>query len=491
MVKIFELPEENDSKGQGQEGQDKKNTEGTKERRSQGNQGQGEKPAKEQEEKHVLVRHRTLEEIFEDINKDKKEGKKKAAPSEIPRLMVRLLVFFTLVATVLSIITAITDKGSSLLYGLTFMLWSVSLYLAYVALFDPVVRPDEWIISFLGEFNDIATPGSYPYRIPGLTRVESKVKVDTSQPLELFREEKEKPVIFADGVKAKPKALVIINIKDPYAVTYKVAVHDNFVKERQKIGIFYDPSHKYFYAIEEILDSLIRGFFGGMGIEQVLQLKTAEYAEAQKAIKKDAIGGESFEIMPNIVKEIEKAADYALKPFGVDVESLAFPEIDILDTSIIEKLQEKFKAKQDEEITTLKEKVEMAQVKVEIQKALQREKQGIGEGSFFKKQIEPLKEQGLSSSQAAGVVTTKMWTDAAQKGAKVSIISTAEGGKVQMPIMTGVGMGIGQEIAEKKETKKTPKEESSKDKNKKQKKPSTEASSKKETIEEEEEYEEE
>lgn len=410
------------------------------------------------EKKHILVQHKTLKEIFEEINKDKKEGEKKAALSPMPKLIVRLLVFLTLSITALSIITVITDKESALLYGITLMLWSVSLYLAYVALFDPVNRPEEWIISFLGEFNDIATPGAYPYRIPGLTKVESKVKVDTSQPLELFREEKEKPVIFADGVKAKPKALVIINIKDPYAVTYKVTVHDHFAKERQKIGIFYDPSHKYFYAIEEILDSLIRGFFGGMGIEQVLQLKTAEYAGTQKAIKKD-VAGESFEITPNIVKEIEKAADYALKPFGVDVESLAFPEIDILDTGIIEKLQEKFKARQDEEITMLKEKVETAQVKVETQKALQREKQGIGEGSFFKKQIEPLKEQGLTSSQAAGMITTKMWTDAAQKGAKVSIISTAEGGKVQMPIMTGVGMGIGQEIAEKKETKKTIKEE--------------------------------
>lgn len=397
--------------------------------------------------KNLSVFHKTVKEIFSDINKDKKEGEKKAVQSTIPRKILWLLALATFVATVLSAAAAIIGGNYPVLYGTTLILWSMSLCIGINAIINPVKRPEEWIISFVGEFYDIATPGPYPL-IPFLIEVVSRVKVNTSQPLELFREEM-KPVIFADGVHAKPKIVVVINIKDPYAVTYGISVHDSFVAERQKIGVFYDKNHNYFYGLEEILDSLIRTIFSSLNIEQVLQMNTITTPTS----------GAKFEVNPELSKAMEVAADEVLKQYGVDVEIITIPEIEIVEKDVSEKLQEKFKQKQDEEIAKLQEKVEKAKVNVEIQKAFQEEQKGIGAGKLLRSQIDKLVEgEALTPLEAATFLATLKWANAAEKG-NVSIIATAEGGNVQMPVMTGFGIGMGQKAAEKQ--KKEPMKEAS------------------------------
>ncbi len=299
-----------------------------------------------------------------------------------------------------------------------------------MALFS-VQRPYEYVIEYFGEFNDIFKPG-LRITIPGVTSIRSRVKVNTTQLLELYREES-KPILVKSGIKTKPKVTVRINIHEPYAVTYKLDVHDNFVVERQKIGVKYRKDERYFYAIEETLDSLIRSFFGSLDIEAIIELR-----EGKVVVNDDT------------VKEIERMADKKLKKYGVDIEEILITEIEVLDEDVLEILRKKFKAIQNEQITQLQEKVEIAQVKVETQKALQREKQGKGEGSFFQKQMDALREQGLTPSQAAEFIVTQKWADAAQKGANIKIISTGSDGRMSMPLMTGIGMGIGQETSQEK-----------------------------------------
>lgn len=407
----------------------------------------------EEKEKHIKVKYRTLEEVCQE--------EKISEVSKTPKVILKGLAFLTLAFTALSIITAIIGIGHPILYGITFILLGVSLYIAITAILNPVVRPEEWIISFLGEFNDKAVPGPYPL-IPGITKAISRVKIKTSQPIELFREESA-PVIFADGITAKIKSVVMISIYDAYSVAYKLSVHQYFIKERQKIGVFYDPDQNYFYAIEEILDSLIRGFFGGLDIEKVIEMRAIS----------SAAGGE-IQIKKEIVNKIEDEADEMLKSYGIDVESILFTEIKIIQEDIVEKLQEKFKQRQDKEIADLQEKVEESKVKVETQKALQEEKKGEGAGNFLKKQIELVKETELPVETAANVVTTKMVTDAMQKGANVTIIATSQDGKISTPVMTGIGMGLGQETAKKqrreKETTLSEEEKSGPEKEAKKKK---------------------
>ncbi len=405
-------------------------------------------------EKNILVKYRTLEEVC----KCKEEGGEGIVVSKTPKVILNSLALITLAFTAVSIITAIIGIGHPILYGITFILLGVSLYIAINAILNPVVRPEEWIISFLGEFNDKAVPGPYPL-IPGITKAVSRVKIKTSQPIELFREESA-PVIFADGITAKIKSVVMISIYDAYSVAYKLSVHEYFIKERQKIGVFYDPDQNYFYAIEEILDSLIRGFFGGLDIEEVLEMR---------AISSSATG--ELQIEKEIVDKIEKEADEMLSPYGIDVESILFTEIKLLEKDILEKLQEKFKQRQDKEIADLQEKVEESKVKVEAQKALQEEKKGAGAGNFLKKQIESVKKTGLPVETAANVVTTKMITDAMKGGANVTIIATSQDGKISTPVMTGIGMGIGQKTAEKRKESVKETTSSEKDKSRVEKEP--------------------
>lgn len=391
--------------------------------------------------KHVLTEYRKTD---DEIREDEKISK-----FYLPDIIIYSLALVTIVLTAMSILSLMAGAESKLLYTLTIVAWSSGLIILITGL-RVVRRPEEWIIDYFGEFYKRAKPGLLVL-LPGIMTVVSKVKVMTSQPIDLFREESA-PVIFADGVTAKVKSTVIIKIYDAYNVTYNLHAHLDFITQRQKIGVIHPPDQSYFYAIEEILDSLIRGFFGGLDIEKVLEMR---------AVTSGAGTEEKIAIKTEIVNKIEQMADAMLKPFGVDVESILFPEIDIVEEDIIEKLQEKFKAKQNIEIQELQVRVEEKIVKVEEQKALQEEQKGIGAGKFVSKQIDAVRDAGVDPMTAANVVTTRMWTDAAQKGAKLNIIATAENGKMQTPIMTGIGMGMGQNLAEETGKKEVISEEKS------------------------------
>ncbi|MDP3057392.1 MAG: hypothetical protein Q8N37_02625 [bacterium] len=291
----------------------------------------------------------------------------------------------------------------------------------------------------MGEFNDLAKPGPY-ITIPGLTRVVSRVKVDSSQFLNLFRDES-KPVLLLSGVKIKPVVVAKIRIMDAYAVTYNLSVHDFYVAELEAINVRYRSDEKYFYGLEEILTAFVRSRLAALSIEEVLELDKSEEGTVGVVARKD------------LTDQLQREGDKKLAEYGVDLEEVLIPEVEVLDTSILSTLQQKFTAVQNEKIAVLQEKVEKAQVQVEVQKAAQEVQKGKGAGSFFEEQMKKLKDQGLTSKEAVEFLATQKWADAAQKGANVKIITMGSDGKMSMPVMTGIGMGVGQDATSDNENK--------------------------------------
>lgn len=182
-----------------------------------------------------------------------------------------------------------------------------------------------------------------------------------------------------NGIRIRPEVTVQINVHDPYAVTYKLTVHDNFVRGRLAIGVKYNDYENYLYGIEEILDSLVRSCFGALDIETVIEIDTGKGEK-----------GEKLKVKEDIIKEIIDKANNKLEIYGVSVEDILISQVDVLDEAVLFLLHKKFEAIQNEKITTLQEEVEKAQVKVEIQRVLQELEKGKGKGSLIGEQLDIL-----------------------------------------------------------------------------------------------------
>lgn len=307
-----------------------------------------------------------------------------------------------------------------------------------------VPRPYEYIISCMGEFHDIATPGPY-ITIPGLTRVVTRVKVDSTQFLNLFREET-KPVLLLDGVKIKPTVVAKIRIMDPYAVTYNISIHDYYVAELEAINVRYRKDEKYFYGLEEILTTFVRKHLATLNIEEVLELNKEEKGSTVLTMRKD------------LTDYLQLEADKKVKEYGVDVEEILIPEVEA-EESVLTILRKKFEATQNKKIAELQEKVEKSLVKVEAQKKLQQKEIGAGKGYITSEQMTKLLASGLTPEQAINYIATKGWSDAAEKGADFKVFSmSGADGKMSVPVMTGIGMGIGQKASEDEQVGKKDKE---------------------------------
>jgi len=312
-----------------------------------------------------------------------------------------------------------------------------------------VKQPHIYTVTCFGRFYDIWEPGIH-VTIPGVTAVRSKISVGTDILLNLFRDET-RPILVKGGIGVMPDVSVTFRILDPYAVSFGLTMHENLIAMRQEMGITYKEDESYLYGIEEILDSLIRKHLSFLTVEEVLTLS------------KETKEGDKEFFAKDIADSIEIEADEKLSPYGIDVVEVLFAEVHVVDEKVLAKLREKFDAEQNEKIAKLQIAVEAAKVDVEAQKKLQQKEIGDGAGLKVAQQVEKIVDQGINPEEAIRYLATQNWTAAAKDGANVKIISMGgANGEMSMPIMTGVGMGIGHDAPreEKETTKITEKGES-------------------------------
>jgi len=392
----------------------------------------------------VLVQHRNTETIA---------NEEKIKLSRMPKLIFILMILFTIVTSSLSLLASVTNNDNNILYFLTFLIYGLDSIL--LISLKTVDQPHEYVITCFGRFYALWGPGLH-IMIPGITKIKSKVSVSTDIPLTLFRDENE-PLVVQDGIEIKPNITVILKIFDPYKTVYGVTAHENFINDLKKLGIVYSEYEEYYYAIEELLDSIVRKYLSPLGVEDILELRTSKKGEAGAIIYEDIRNG------------IENEADIALASYGIDFVKAMFAEIKITDPEVLKKLRGKFNAKQDKEIAELDALTQEAKVKVFEQKAFQTREDGKGAGYSDEERFSVLIKQGLSPEDASKYLRTVLWTKAAEGGANLQIFSMKGGGDSDSFVKEGIGMGIGQNMAnggkkkEKPETTEKEKESETKE----------------------------